>query len=269
LNMKSLAFDGLVELYDETRVFDAGCFDSALGFLKERFPPQIFRRLLEPGIGTGRIALPLAQNGYQVFGVDISGEMLAELKRRLAQSPAASMIPVSFHRADVTALPFPGGAFDMVVAVHLFYFIPLWKQAVDEILRVTHQGGAIVLLHTGTGAEIPFLNERYKALCGELGCPVREIGVKSTRDVVDYLGACGCQTEWIRDRRWSWTARISLDMALGYIQRRAYSFTTFAPDAVHRAAVEKLEADMKARYGALNVEIEVPNQIYLVLTRKV
>ena len=263
--MKSITFDAMVEFYDETRVFDGDCFRSALAYVKQRFPPQAFRRLLEPGIGTGRIAIPLAQNGYEVWGVDISGNMLGALKRRLQQPPPVS---VSFQMADATALPYRDGAFDLAVAVHLFYFIFTWTKTVDEIVRVVRQGGAIILMHTGTGAEIPFLNERYKALCAEMDWSIRQIGAMSTREVVDYLGTCGCSSEWIRDPRWAWTARIPLDRALGYLRCRAYSFTNFAPDWVHRIVMKRLESEMQAQYGSLNVEIEVPNQIYLVVIQR-
>jgi ubiquinone/menaquinone biosynthesis C-methylase UbiE len=263
--MKSVTFDAMVEHYDETRVFDGDCFRSALAYLSQRFPPQDFCRLLEPGIGTGRIAIPLAKTGYDVCGVDVSINMLRALKRRLQQLPPGS---VSFQMADATALPFPGEAFDLAVAVHLFYFILTWTQTVDEIVRVVRRGGAIILMHTGTGAEVPFLNERYKALCAEMDWPLRLTGAKSTRDVVDYLGRCGYSSEWIRDPRWAWTACIPLDRALGYLRQRAYSFTNFAPDWVHRTAMKRLESEMQAQYGSLNVEIEVPNQIYLVVVRK-
>ena len=73
----------MTELYDETRVFDQDCFDSALDFITERFPPYTFSKLLELGIGTGRIAIPLTERGYQVTGVDISEEMLDFLENRL------------------------------------------------------------------------------------------------------------------------------------------------------------------------------------------
>jgi SAM-dependent methyltransferase len=65
-------------------------------------PPVI----LELGCGTGRVLLPLAQAGYAVCGLELSGEMLAALRRGLAEQPAAS---VTLLRADMTCLPLRGG----------------------------------------------------------------------------------------------------------------------------------------------------------------
>src|SRR2546423_11544102 len=39
-------------------------------------------RALEFGIGTGRIALPLAERGVQVHGIDVSEEMVARLRAK-------------------------------------------------------------------------------------------------------------------------------------------------------------------------------------------
>lgn len=260
--MKSLSFDSMVELYDETRVFDEGCFHSALDYLVGRFPPRFFGQVFEPGIGTGRIAIPLAERGYSVTGMDISEEMLTLLKRRLAKSDPS--LKVSFQKDDMTELPFPDGTFDMAIAVHLFWFIKEWKKAVDEIMRVVKSDGPMILMHTGMGAEIPFLNNRYKELCAEYGCIIESIGVKSTSEVIDYLMSRGYCVEQIR-HRWKWTSRIRLDKALSYISSRAYSFTTVAPDSVHSAVVQKLQSESRDQFGSLDTIIEVPNQIYLVV----
>ena len=259
--MKSLSFDSMVALYDETRTFDQACFDAALDFLVGRFPPQHLRNVLEPGIGTGRIAIPLAEMGYQVTGVDISGEMLAILRQRRPPEE------VSAQQGDVTRLPFRDATFDMAIAVHLFYFISRLECAVGEILRVVRPDGPIVLMHTGTGLEVPLLNERYKALCAEQGYPITPVGVQSTKEVVDHLVGLGYHTGWIRDR-WRWTSRIPLGVALDHLRSRAYSFTTSAPDDVHVVVLERLEAEVRHRFGGLAVELEVPNQVYLVVAQR-
>jgi len=44
--------------------------------------------ILELGCGTGRVTLPLARAGYQVTALDLAHDMLAILKRKLAQESA-------------------------------------------------------------------------------------------------------------------------------------------------------------------------------------
>lgn len=55
--------------------------------------------LLELACGTGRVAIPLAQAGLQVTGIDLSPGMLAEARRKAATAGVA----VSWIEADVRA----------------------------------------------------------------------------------------------------------------------------------------------------------------------
>ena len=69
-------------------------------------------RLLELGVGTGRLALPLAAAGRQVVGLDSSPEMLDLLRAKLGGS--STVQPVLGDLADPAA--WPDGPFDAVVA---------------------------------------------------------------------------------------------------------------------------------------------------------
>jgi len=57
--------------------------------------------ILEYGIGTGRVALPLARDGHQLTGVDLSASMLAALKSRLEREPNDVARRLSLVRADM------------------------------------------------------------------------------------------------------------------------------------------------------------------------
>ena len=62
--------------YDESsaEAFDAAEVDPAVDLLAEDGP------VLELGIGTGRIALPLARRGVAVHGIELSRAMVARLR---------------------------------------------------------------------------------------------------------------------------------------------------------------------------------------------
>lgn len=71
-------------------------------------------QVLELGCGTGRVTMPLAHEGVHVVGVDRSGEMLGRARRRVARQRRGAR--PGLVRADIRALPFPGGSFPMVMA---------------------------------------------------------------------------------------------------------------------------------------------------------
>ena len=67
--------------------------------------------VLELGVGTGRLALPLAARGIDVHGVDASPEMV----ERLRAKPGGSALPVTI--ADMAGLD-PPGPFALVFAAY-------------------------------------------------------------------------------------------------------------------------------------------------------
>ena len=68
-------------------------------------------RALEFGIGTGRIALPLTQRGVEVHGVDISADMIGQLRRK----PGAETIETTVGDFAETVAP---GVFSLVYVVY-------------------------------------------------------------------------------------------------------------------------------------------------------
>jgi SAM-dependent methyltransferase len=61
--------------------------------------------ILELGVGTGRVALPLAQGGYEVVGIDNSKTMLAEARRSL-DSVGAGKGSLELIEGDMTDFSF-------------------------------------------------------------------------------------------------------------------------------------------------------------------
>lgn len=259
LTVESISFDSIAAIYDDTRVFDKDCFNAVLDFITARFPPSEYRKLFEPGIGTGRIAIPFAARGYDVTGVDISEEMLNMLSGKLSKNP----IPwVTFQKADVTHLPFANDTFDIAVAVHVFHLIRDWRKAMEEVFRVLRPDGPIVFLYTGTGSEIPDIKARYRELCVESGHPASHIGMKTAAELDEYVASIGRRIERLQDR-WRWMTRLRVDRTLADMKSHYYSCTNLVPDEVHLEAIGKLERELTEQFGNLDVEVDVSVQINL------
>lgn len=96
-------------------------------------------RVLDVGIGCGRVSLPLLAQGVRLTGVDSSAVMI-ERCRSDARASGVRLV-----QADIEALPFAREAFDTVMCVDTFAHYPNWAANLDEMLRVTRHGGRVII----------------------------------------------------------------------------------------------------------------------------
>jgi len=109
----------------------------------ERHLP-VSARVLDMGGGPARYALWLAARGHGVTLADLSPELLAIARRKVAQSPHRDHVE-AIVRADARDLGrWADGSFDAVLSLGPFYHLPDLggrKQAAGELARVLRTGG--------------------------------------------------------------------------------------------------------------------------------
>lgn len=71
--------------------------------------------ILEVGCGTGRVLLPVARSGRQVYGLDASHQMLERCQAKLTNEPSIVRSRVSLRQGDARAFDL-GRQFDLVIA---------------------------------------------------------------------------------------------------------------------------------------------------------
>lgn len=91
-------------------------------------------RVLDVGCGTGAYVPYYRRFTANITVLDIAAPMVAEARKQTASALVA----------DAAALPFPSGAFDVVFANHVLFFLLDPVQAIRECYRVLRQGGWFV-----------------------------------------------------------------------------------------------------------------------------
>lgn len=138
---ESVSFDRAAAFYDETRKLSPPVAAAVSEAIARELDAIGSDRLLEIGIGTGRITRPLMARGISVTGVDISSLMMDRLLAQLTPQHRAPELLL----ADATALPFADGSFSVVLGVHVLHLVSSAEAAVEELRRVLAPGG--VFLH--------------------------------------------------------------------------------------------------------------------------
>ena len=136
-------------------------------------------RTLEAGCGTGHFARALTERyGWRVFPIDLGWEGLRHGQRlgvdRLAQ-------------ADIAALPFPSGAFDLAVSLDVIVHLPRGSEdsAARELARVLKPGGVLAIRVAALDAlrsrHSEFAHERQRFTRGRLRSLAERHGLEVLR----------------------------------------------------------------------------------------
>jgi phosphatidylethanolamine/phosphatidyl-N-methylethanolamine N-methyltransferase len=101
-------------------------------------------KILEVGVGTG-LSLPLYPPNVEVYGIDISKEMLAQAKE-LKQEEGLDQVK-ELLLMDAENMSFKDSFFDSVVAMYVASVVPHPIKFVAEMKRVCKPGGRIVIIN--------------------------------------------------------------------------------------------------------------------------
>ncbi len=274
--MPSISFDRVAHAYDATRGYPPGVEQHIAKAIVDAVNATSETTIMEVGVGTGRIAFPLASLGHTYTGVDISENMVKQLATKLLQNgwqeyqqawgslpdeKDVSAHPVSRFRnrakrasmrlviSDMTVLPFHQASFDVVLAVHVFHLVDGWQQALLEVLRVLRPGG--VFLHCWdefVNVEAWPVGETWGKIVRELGCEVKRPGTDARSEVTGWLKEHALQPQMIPVLQWEVTQ--TPREALEQVTRRLWSSTWVVPDDIFAASVVRLESWAKDYFGA-------------------
>ena len=102
------------------------------------------QRILEVGVGTG-LSLPHFRTDAEVTGIDVSAEMLAKARQRVARRSLTQV--KALIEMDAENLVFGDNSFDAVLALYVASVVPDPARFAAEMRRVCRPGGTIVVVN--------------------------------------------------------------------------------------------------------------------------
>jgi SAM-dependent methyltransferase len=241
---ESIVFERAADIYDATRGFPPGVAERVAALVARAAELKTGARLLEIGVGTGRLALPLAGRGLRVTGVDLSRRMM---ERLLAKRGSLS---VDVVHANAAQLPFARASFDAVLGVHVFHLIPRWRDVLQEIARVLDPRG--VFVH---GAD-----DRTSDWAQWRDCFGRDHRVGNVGVAYEQIENFPEQEGWEavdEPRRLAFSRHLEPRRLVEQLVRRDWSWTWRLSDAQIAEAAGSLRASLTQRFGHLDSSVEV------------
>jgi ubiquinone/menaquinone biosynthesis C-methylase UbiE len=140
------------------------------------------RRVLEIGCGTGIFLEKVAPSGARLVGLDLSEDLLAKARARLAGAPNDVL-----HRGNAEHLPYADASFDAVYGSSVLHHLDL-DRALGEVLRVLRPGGRCAFTE-------PNIVNPQVALMFRLGLTKKYFGVSPDEMAFSRFRAMGALRE--------------------------------------------------------------------------
>lgn len=138
----SAAFQANPSAWDELRALDLPAAAIEARLLAD-LPRGPLGRLLDIGTGTGRMLELLGPRAETATGVDLSREMLALARARLAE---AGLGRCALRQADMTRLPFGPAGFDLIILSMVLHYADDPPEVLAEAARVLAPGGTLAII---------------------------------------------------------------------------------------------------------------------------
>ncbi|HVF07416.1 MAG TPA: class I SAM-dependent methyltransferase [Actinomycetota bacterium] len=246
----SIAFDRAADYYDETRGLSVEGVRRTTEALSEAFRGA--GPILEVGVGTGQVAMPLAAAGVEVVGLDLSRPMLSKLVAKAGGTP-----PFPLVEGDATRMPYVDDAFTGAYLRWVLHLIPDWRAAVTEIVRVVAPGGRFLAALGSYGGMRSEIQARFADITGISTAPVGLMW-DGGDELDDLMRARGARKE--ADITLSERDRDDLETFMRAVEANRFSWTwAVADDAVRADAAREARSWAEERWGPLE---RVPRETF-------
>ena len=237
----SISFERAAGFYDKTRALSPGATKRITGLLEAELRDR--GATLEVGVGTGRIALPLAERGIDLFGLDLARNMLDRLVHN-----AGGESPFPLVQGDATRLPFEDRSFDAGIASWVLHLVPAWREVVGELLRVIGDEG-VVLVDAGSQQDsiTTAMTWRFKELAGITDWPP---GAQGREEVLEHFSALGARPRALQPIRD--VTKMALAEHIDLLERGVYSVTWGVDESTRRETAAQLRRWTESEFGSIS-----------------
>jgi ubiquinone/menaquinone biosynthesis C-methylase UbiE len=147
----AVRYDRNADRYDDVTGYNRDAAER----LVRALPSAAYRSVLDAGCGTGNATMAMLARFAvtDVVGVDLSAQMLEQLRHKLAAHPG---VHAELHVGDVLAMPVGGRTFDAVLASMVLHWISDRPAAIRAMAGALAPGGVLGIVAPGPGHDVEY-----------------------------------------------------------------------------------------------------------------
>ncbi|HYM14196.1 MAG TPA: class I SAM-dependent methyltransferase [Dehalococcoidia bacterium] len=256
------SFDRVAHCYDETRGLPPDAeraVAAAIAALAREAAPA--PRVLEVGVGTGRIAAPLAAQGIALAGIDISPKMLAVLRQKRHD--------IDLMLAEAAHPPLRATSFDALLFVHILHLVPDALATLRATLPLLRPGGVVISAgdqgHVALRAQAEDLIRAAAAEIAGIDLTQWDVHERVRALTEQFLREHCADVHTVVLARWATRSRGRA--MLERLARKDFSSSWKIPDAALPAVIERVTPQLAALYGGLDAEHEFERAMIATVAR--
>ncbi len=233
MNKQDRGFDWASSFYDETRKIPRSLLNQIIHVLDERINFSSRTRLLEVGVGTGRLIIPISMKikHRMMLGIDISEEMV---KKCLEKTKFAKNLYLLV--CDGFNLPF-SQKFDIILTSHVLHLVGEHFKFLDSLFDVLMSNGVYINLEAYVNYQesIPF--KIFYNKLEELGYHRFFKADIVRREIMVYLA----KRDWIYEEiNLSAKQEVTIYNLVRFIRNRVFSHQREIPEELYRCSLEHI-----------------------------
>jgi ubiquinone/menaquinone biosynthesis C-methylase UbiE len=230
-------FDRISQIYDETR---EPLNEKAVDEIKNILLRDDCDSIMEVGVGTGRVAKPLQERGFEIVGLDVSKGMLQKARDKGV---------LRLIRADADYLPIKEKSFDAAILAHVLQIFESPEEVFRKIACVAKKEViALVrkrddtLANNSNGNSL--LRQIFERVSGQMGCTLPRRAEDWHRKETEFFAAVPpSELIAIQDE----LIETTIEERLSFFEKRPFGYCLEVPDEVFRKIIERVRSSLDTK----------------------
>jgi ubiquinone/menaquinone biosynthesis C-methylase UbiE len=233
-------FDRISQIYDETR---KPLKEEALNKIKDILLRDDCRSIIEVGVGTGRVAKPLQETGFEIVGLDVSKGMLLKARDKEV---------LRLIRADADYLSIKEKSFDAAILAHVLQIFENPAEVFGKIVGVVKKD-VIALVrkrddtlanHISGDSMMSVMRQIFEQVSADMECELPRGAREWRRKETEFLAAFPpTELITIQDE----LIETTIDERLSFFEKRPFRYCLEVPDEVFHEIIQEVRSSLDTK----------------------
>jgi ubiquinone/menaquinone biosynthesis C-methylase UbiE len=236
----AMQFDRISQVYDETR---DPLKEKALNKIKDILLRDDCCSIIEVGVGTGRVAKPLQERGFEIVGLDLSKGMLLKAREKRV---------LKLIRADANCLPIKEKSFDAAILAHVLQIFENPAEVFGKIVDVVKKDMIAFVRkrddtldnHVSGDGMMSVMRQIFEQASAKMECALPAHAGDWHRKETTFLAALPpTELITIQDE----LIETTLDEGLSFFEKRPFRYCLEVPDEVFHKIIQEARSSLDTK----------------------